>query len=206
MKLGRVVDLSHELHPGQEEYKLELKTAFTDELFPQYTRRPEDWYIISDLYFVTHVGTHIEMPYHRLREGQDTSTFPLQNLIGEAVILNFTGKGPGEVIDLVDLQKFDELIREGDIVILRTDLSKFYRTERSHDRPWMTKRAVGWLVEYKKIKCLGIDCSGIEGRGEEYKYQPNHLILFEHGVPLIENLSNLEELKEERVLLFVLPL
>ena len=44
---GRIVDLSHRLIPGKEEYGLELQTHFTDELYPQHERGPEVWYILQ---------------------------------------------------------------------------------------------------------------------------------------------------------------
>ena len=60
----KLLDLSHKMTPGKEEYLLELKTYSIEELLPQYNRRPEDWYILQEVHFITHVGTHIESPYH----------------------------------------------------------------------------------------------------------------------------------------------
>ena len=36
MITGRIVDLSHKLYPGKEEYHLRLKTHNTADLYPQY--------------------------------------------------------------------------------------------------------------------------------------------------------------------------
>lgn len=33
----------------------------------------------------THVGTHIDLPYHHSRDGLDAATFPLTDLVGNAV-------------------------------------------------------------------------------------------------------------------------
>ncbi len=59
-----------------------------------------------------------------------------------------------------------------------------------------------WLVE-KKIHCLGIDCTGIELRGQDY--QAAHCLLFENDIPLIEYVTNLGALEKDRFLVFVLP-
>ena len=72
----------------------------------------------------------------------------------------------------------------------------------SHDRPYLTNEAVKWLVE-KRIRLLGVDCSGIENR--ELKVQPNHRTLFEAGIPLIEPLNNLDALTDPRTWVFILP-
>ena len=205
MKLGRIVDLSHDLHPGKEEYKLEVRTYFVDELLPDYKgkRKPGDWYIMQEITMWDHVGTHIESPFHYLKDGPDISQLPLETLIGEAVVLDFRHKGFGEAIELEEIKKAGEdRIHKGDIVFLKTGLSKYYGTEHSHDRPYLANDAVVWLVE-KSIRCLGVDCSGIENRN--LKEQPNHRTLFEAGIPLIEHLNNLKALTQERVTVFILP-
>ena len=202
MKIGRIVDLSHKLCPAKEEYKLEAKRYFVDELYPQYKRRPNDWYIMNEVTFLTHVGTHIEAPYHYLKEGKDISEMPLERLVGEAVVLDFLHKKTNEAIDIKDLERYEQKIKEGDIVLIKTGLSRFYRTDKAHDRPYLTNEAVKWLVK-KKIHCLGVDCTGIEPKGNDY--QVNHETLFKNDIPLIEYLTNLDQLKKERFLIFILP-
>ncbi|MEW6405017.1 MAG: cyclase family protein [Chloroflexota bacterium] len=202
MKIGRIVELSHVLHPREEEYKLELQTHFVDDLLPGYTRKKGLWYIMQEVRLCTHVGTHLEAPLHCLEDGQDVSEIPLNRLIGEAVVLDFTYKKPNEPITLEEMKEVGAEIRENDIVLIKTGLSKFYNTEHAHERPYPTLEAVKWLVE-KKIACLGLDCSGVEVRGADD--QPNHRTLFENGTPLIEHLTNLDQLRRQRVWLFILP-
>jgi len=203
MKKGRIVDLSHKLYSGKEEYGLEIKTFFTDELYPQYKRGPSTWYIMQKLIISSHVGTHIEAPYHHLKNGQDASEIPLEKLVGEAVVLDFTEKRPNEAIDVKDLKKYEGKIKPGDIVLIKTGRGKFYRTKRAHERPYLTNEAIKWLIK-KKMNCIGIDATGVEIKGAPN--QPNHRILFENGIPLIESMANLTELRKDRVFLVVLPL
>jgi arylformamidase len=202
VKIGRIVELSHVLHPGEEEYKLELQTHFVDELLPGYTRKKGTWYIMQEVCLCTHVGTHLEAPLHYLKDGQDVSEIPLNRLIGEGVVLDFTHKKPNEPITLEEIKEAGAEIRENDIVLIKTGLSRFYNTKHAHERPYPTSEAVRWLVE-KKIACLGLDCSGVEVKGTDD--QPNHRTLFENGIPLIEHLTNLDQLRKQRVWLFILP-
>jgi arylformamidase len=95
-----------------------------------------------------------------------------------------------------------KIVREGDILFVRTGLSHNYRTPRSHDRPYFTVEAIRWLVG-RGISCLGVDCSGIEKRGEPQ--QPCHELLFRHGIPLIEHLANLEQLVKNRFSVVAVP-
>ena len=201
---GRVVDLSHGLLPGKEEYHLELDTHFTDELYPQYKRDTGVWYILQDIRMSSHCGTHIEFPYHHNRFGMDAGSFPLERLIGDALLLDFTRKKPFEAVTLDELRHFSGKIREGEMLLFNFDCAKFYRTERSHDRPYITHEAVRWLALDKKIGLIGSDASGIEVKGEPN--QPNHQLLMDAGIPIIEFAANLDRLRRERFTLLVLPL
>jgi arylformamidase len=201
---GRIVDLSHKLYPGKEEYHLELDTRFTDELYPQYKRDKDVWYILQDIRMSSHCGTHIEFPYHHSRHGLDAGSFPLERLIGDAVCLDFTRKKPFEAVTLEELEAFDGRIREGDMLLFNFDCARHYRTERSHERPYISHEAVRWLALEKKIGLVGSDASGIEVKGEPN--QPNHQLLMDNGIPVIESAANLGRLKKERFTLVVLPL
>lgn len=198
----RIVELSHDLHPGQEEYQLEVEHRYVEELLPEYKRPPDAWYIMSEVRMWSHVGTHMESPFHYLKEGQDVAHIPLERVVGEGVLVDFTDKSVGAPITVEDMEERGQDIREGDIVFVRTGLSHNYRTPRSHDRPYFPAATIRWLVE-KGITCLGVDCSGIEKRDQPT--QPSHEMLFKHGIPLIEHLANLEQLSKKRFRVVAVP-
>ncbi len=202
MKKKRIVDLSHTLLPGEEEYKLEVKNRFVEEFLPEYSRPKGSWYIMSEVTMWSHVGTHLEAPFHCLREGKDISEIPLSRLIGEAVVLDFFHKKTNEPIKRKELKEVGKDVKENDIVIIKTGLDRFYRTPKAHDRPYLTPEATRWLVE-KKISCLATDASGFEVRG--IHDQPNHRLLFKNDIPVIEHLTNLDKLTKKRFLLIALP-
>lgn len=202
----RVIELSHDLYAGEEEYGFEAQTRPVRELLPFYADKvpPNQWYVMSQLQLGSHTGTHMEAPYHYIQDGGDIASVPLSRIVGECVLLDFTDKGLGEPITDSDLKERGADIRAGDIVFVHTAFAHFYRTERSHDRPYFSEDAIRWLVEEKKIACLGVDCSGIENRNEPR--QPNHYMLFKHGIPLIEHLINLDKLRTRRFFVVAVPL
>jgi arylformamidase len=202
LRKGRIVDLSHRLRAGKERFKLEIDTFFVDEYLPGFKRIQDDWYVMQEIHMCSHVGTHIEAPLHHLKEGRDAAGISLERLIGEAIVLDFSYKKANESIEVQELEKVGQNVREGDIVLIRTGLSKFYNTP-NYRRPYLAKEAVKWLVD-RRVSCIGVDCSGIEKLDEEG--QPNHRIIFGNDIPLIEDLNNLEQLRQERVFLIVLPL
>jgi arylformamidase len=202
MKGYRIVELSHHLFPGQEEYQLEVHNRYVDDLLPEYERPSEAWYVMSEVQMWSHVGTHMESPFHYLKDGEDCAEIPLTRVVGEGILIDFTDKAVGEPITVEDLEQRGQGICAGDIVFIRTGLSHNYRTPRSHDRPHFPVEAIRWLVE-KGISCLGVDCSGIEKR--DLPTQPSHEMLFRHGIPLIEHLAHLERLSKTRFFVVAVP-
>jgi arylformamidase len=210
MQAHRITDLSHLIIPGKEEYRLEIDTRFTEqwETFAQYKRQEDHWYILSEVHFSTHVGTHIEFPYHHFKDGLDAAHFPLEKLIGEAIVLDISKWGQNDCITLPDLQKVaGDRIQKGDIVYFYTGLDRYYHTEKQHYRPWFTTESIEWLVSTGLI-VMGMDTSGIEVRnpdGSPFHGQPNHEVLLGAGIPLVEYLTNLGGLLDKRFMTYILP-
>jgi arylformamidase len=192
---GRVVDLSHRLYPGAEQYTLEV-THRGD-------RNTPEGDITSAVYMWSHVGTHVEAMLHFLWDGTDAAGLSIERLMGPAIVLDFRAKGVNEAISLEEMKKAGD-IEVGDRVLLMTGRHVQYRTPQSHDRPYVSEEAMRWLVDDRKINCLGTDSSGFEVRG--VSHHPNHQILNYAGVPVIECMNNLVELRKKRVYLIVLPL
>jgi arylformamidase len=193
---GRIVDLSHKLYPGKEEYHLDLITHHTDELYPQYKVGEGVWYILQDINMSSHCGTHIEFPYHHSKNGMDAGSYPLEKLIGNGLLLDYTHKKPGDAVTLTELKMHGLKIRVGDMVLFNFNCARSYRTAQSHDRPYITTEAIRWLVLERKISLIGSDASGIEVKGAPN--QPNHQFLMDHGVPIIESAAHLDQLRSER--------
>lgn len=198
----RIVDLTRVLVPGKEPFKFNVHTYFVEELLPQFHRKEDDWYILQEWELNSHVGTHVESPFHHLREGSDIAGLTLETLMGDAVILDFRGRKPDEEIGLSDLAALKADIRNGDIVLIRTGYDMEYG-QPDYGRPYIAQALIDWLVA-RQIKCLGIDASGIERyKAEE---QPCHLKLFTAGIPIIEELTNLGEVSSQRFHFMGLPL
>lgn len=191
---GRVVDLTHRLLPGKEQYTLEVSR--------RNERHGLEGDIMSTVYMWSHVGTHVEAPLHFLAEGGDTASIPVDRLMGPAIVLDFRDKETNEPITLQDLQEAGQ-IEPQDRVLIMTGRQDLYRTPRSHDRPYLTEEAARWLVEDRQISCLGTDSSGFEVRG--VSHYPNHRLLNTAGVPVLECLTNLTELRQQRIYLVALP-
>jgi arylformamidase len=200
----RLVDLSHALLPGQEEYPLSLETHDTAELYPQYRKDKDVWYILQTIHVSSHCGTHVEFPYHHNRGGMDAGSFPLERLVSPAVLLDFRRKLPDQAVTRAELEHLQDLIRPGDAVLLHFGRDRLYRTPRAHERPYLELEAARWLVLEKRVNLVGSDASGLEIKGAPN--QPIHQFLMDHQVPIIEFAAHLDALRRQRFTLLLLAL
>ena len=191
----RIIDLTHALLPGEEQYGLEVSQRGEPRTGP-------DGDIMSDVYLWSHVGTHVEAPLHFFANGRDTAALPPEIFVGPAIRIDLRHKETNEPITLDDLRAAD--VRVGDRVFLWEGRDRLYRQKGSHDRPFVTEEAGEWLVLDRKIRLLGTDSSGFEVRGGA-KDHPNHRLFLSHDVPIVECLTNLGAISNDRFFFVGLP-
>jgi arylformamidase len=204
MRKERIIELSHRIVPGKEHFKLVTRVDDVTNILPQVKHRPDVWYMLGEVTYCTHVGTHIEVPFHHKRDGADVADFPFRQLIGPLVVLDFRHKKNGQSITLEELRPHEKNINAGDMVFFWTGMDKLYHdNERWNDQPYLTVEANQWLVD-KGIGCLGSDASGLEVPGTDY--QPNHQAIMNAGIPMIESLKGLDQVENGEWIVFILPL
>lgn len=193
---GRIVDLSHALRPGKERYTVEIAHR-RDRTTP--TTKMQD-----AIYMWSHAGTHIEAPLHYIAGGGDVASLPLAAMVGPAIVLDFSHKGMREPISRDEIRAAGD-IAVGDRVLLRVGADALYRTPDALQGAYPTEEACRWLIDDRGIVLLGTDSGNFDVPGD--KTSPNHRILLEEaGIPVIECLNNLAELRRQRVFLVAVPL
>jgi len=200
----RIVELSHRIVPGKEHFKLVTRVDDVTSILPQVKHRPDVWYMLGEVTYCTHVGTHIEVPFHHKKDGADVADFPFRQLIGPLTMLDFRHKKNGEAITLPEVRAHEKRIHAGDMLFFWTGMDRYYHdNERWNDQPHLTIEANQWIVD-RRIGCLGSDASGLEVPGTDY--QPNHQAIMNAGIPMIESLRGLEQVVTGDWIVFVLPL
>lgn len=200
---SKVVELSHRMIPGKENFKLNVDVRDVTEILPEVKHRPDIWYVLTDIEMNSHMGTHLEFPYHHWKDGLTGADFPLEQLMGEAVVLDFSHKKKDEYITLEEVKAYDGKIKEGDILFIRTDMDKYFREDNWTDEVHLSEDALQWLVQFKP-KVIGTDATGFEVPGTDY--QPNHLTMFKNGIGMVESATNLKEIQDCRATVFILTL
>jgi arylformamidase len=141
----------------------------------------------------SHTGTHVDAPWHFLQEGNSIDIEPLDKFIGEAAIIDASGKNS---ITAEDFSGYD--IRSNDIVLIYTGTGD-HRT----DFAYLDFSAAEWMVEHG-AKCVGIDTASVEKFGK--KDAPVHKMLLARNIGIIENLANLKQFAGSRMFFVCLPL
>jgi kynurenine formamidase len=219
---GTLVDLSHEYSeqtvfwPTAETFRLE-KVA--DGVTPQ-----GYYYAANNFATSEHGGTHIDAPVHFARGHHAVEQIPLDQLVGEALVVDVTGACANQpdyrvtVGDFTAWERTNGEIPPASIVLIRTGYSRFWpdaarylgtdeRGEAAVAKlhfPGLHQDAAKWLAETKHVKAVGLDTASID-YGQSTMYEA-HRVLYERDVPAFENLTNLDRLPARGAFIVALPM
>jgi kynurenine formamidase len=166
----------------------------------------------SFLQISTHTGTHVDAPFHFIKDGVTIDELPLEKIVGKAILVDlrkFSTPCRGFTINQVKQSVGKNEIKEK-IVVLHSGWikDKWGSTELYSKNPFLTQEAADWLIN-QKIKALGVDFA-IDNPDQSLlpleKKFPIHRTFLKNGIPHIENLYNLELIDRNEFLLVALPL
>ena len=193
----RIIDLSLEIYHHTPVFPLDPHTGFITHQTIETTG-----YNITQIIMSTHVGTHLDAPYHFLAGGRTVDRLDLGKCIGEALVINMTHKRPKEEIRIEDFANFEKKIVKGSRLLIRTDWARFF-PDKSYffDSPVITVETAKWFAE-KEIGLLGVEVPSVNCQD----YMDVHKILLDKEIVVVEALTNLSKLTKEEVYFIVLPL
>ena len=132
---------------------------------------------------------------------------PLEHCIVSAWVIDLTGIKPKELISVAHLGGMADRVRPGEGLLLRTgwsvhvDQPEYYR----HHFPRISQELAQWCVE-RRVRLLGIEPPSVADVDSLEELTLIHRILLENSITIVEGLTNLEALREERVLFCAAPL
>jgi arylformamidase len=168
-------------------------------------RRGPGFWQVSSVHQSLHTGAHIDSPLHVFKDGITTAELSLDQVIGQAIVVDLSWVGANHEITIDDLRRGGaDSVRKGDIVLLRTDW-----TDRMYGKwpdyftqsPWFPPASAEWLVA-KDPKNIGFDffeeyCARLpDFSSEDF---PMHRVILGAGVVIMEGLTNLGALARPRV-------
>lgn len=138
---------------------------------------------VSHLSFSTHIGTHIDPPYHFMRDGQPLDQVPLDVFIGPASVIDV---GEVDVIDAAVLRRFD--LAGATRVLFKTKNSRFWHTTNEFQTSfvYLEADAAALLVECG-VRLVGIDYLSVEKFN--FEEPTTHWTLLGANVVIVEGLD-----------------
>jgi kynurenine formamidase len=215
------VDLTHELSADAVFWP----TADPFRMTTDFEGMTERGYYYSAYSFTTaeHGGTHIDAPVHFAEGRSPVNEIPLQQLIGDAVVIDVTEKVASNRDYRVGRDDFSAWearhgkMPPGNIVLLRTGFSRHWPDAQAYlgtaergeagaaalSFPGLGTEAARWLVETRQIKAVGIDTASIDfGKSRDFA---THVELMTHNIPVFENVAHLDRLPPTGAFVVALP-
>ena len=192
----KVIDLSHTINSS-------MSTYTKDEKFEAYdiASIEKDGYNEKLLSLCNYTGTHIDAPIHMINKGKTIDEFNISDFIGIAITIDVSEL---ESIDIKDLIKYKERINNCDFVILKTGWDKYWGSSGYlKGFPTLTEEAARWLCSFN-IRGIGTDTISIDAF-DSIDFEIHNTIL-SRGRIIIENLTNLNNVREEEFTLVATPL
>lgn len=188
---------------------------------------PENAFLSLDIVSMpTHMGTHIDAPYHygpnkSGQLGDTVEKLPIEWFYQPAVCLDLRHKKPAEYIYFDDIKnaliKSKHKLEPLNIVLICTGTDKLWGTkEYFNHAPGMSEEATAWLVN-QGIKVIGVDTYGFDRpfpvmladfwrTGNKAHLWPAHFYGRNNAYIQIERLINLDKLIGEKFNLACFPL
>jgi len=188
----RFVDLSHTIEDGMITYKGLPAPHVCDFLSREASKSRYavgTSFHIGRIDMIANTGTYVDAPFHRYEDGPDISQLALPRLADlDAVVVRLTGSAARAI----DAPAFAAVGVAGKAVLVQTDWSRHWRTDRYFEgHPYLTEAAALYLKQ-QGAALVGIDSFNIDDTAGGYR--PVHTVLLGAGIPIVEHLCGLGEL------------
>ena len=181
------------------------------------------WYAANSFCAAEHGGTHLDAPVHFAEGGRTAAEIPLEDLIGEAVVIDVTRAASTDRDLAIGIDAFEAweaangAIPQRAIVLLRTgwgerwpDAERYLGTAARGSPavadlhfPGLSEPGALWLVD-RRVRAVGIDTASID-RGQSTDFRA-HRTLAGADVPIFENVASLERVPARGAWVVALPI
>ena len=169
--------------------------------------------MISVLSILVHNGTHIDAPRHMVEKGVSVDRMPVAQFVKAGVLINLSDKGPNSVVTVKDVAESGVEIRPDTIVMINTGWTdKMWGKPGFWEQMPYLERGVAEYVANKGAAGLAIDVFPEKPLWRGVKLDPgevwiaNHLALMQKNLPLIQFVTNLSQIGNNRFTVVAVPL
>ena len=166
----------------------------------------DDGYNLELLFLSSHTGTHLDAPYHFVKNGQKISEIPLDRLVGNGILIKLKKTGNSSITksDITLFEKKNGKIPDNSSVFFYTGWQKNLKNKNYFTKnPGLDISSAKYLAS-KKINLVGIDSPSIDlGKDESFTA---HKILSKNNILIVENLANMNKIQSNEFHFTILPL
>ena len=184
------IDLSHVITDGMVTYPGLPAPVISDHLTREAAEEiygPGITFQIGLVNLCTNTGTYLDVPFHRYADGHDLTGLALERVAAvPAVCLDRRGQ---TAIDLSDADV--EGLADHAVLIFTGHASKWGSDAYFVSHPFLTETSAHRLRN-AGVACVGIDTLNIDST--EGGDRPVHTVLLGAEIPIVEHLTNLEQL------------
>lgn len=203
MKIVRVVDLSHPVTPETQVYPGDPVPHLE-----QHSTIDRDGFNLMSISMGSQSGTHVDAPYHFDNDTKRIDELPLPLFVGPATVIDCGNLSARQAITVESLGDQLAEIQSGDIVLFKTQWSRFYGTDEYFNNPYLHADLVKLLLD-RGVLTFGLDAINIDETPDETHegvgFPAHHLIAKAGGV-ICENLTNLDAINFDRPIVSLLPM
>lgn len=198
--MKRIIDLSYNIESNMPNYPI-----LPDVKIEKIRTIKKNGDNVTTIFIPSHGGTHIDAPIHQVDGGLTLDKLSIERFIGEAIMLDVSYKYNSDdiIITLSDIEKYKDKVKDGDIVVLNTGCYEHQDEFRKFG--YVDLEVASWFVE-KNIKLLAVDTPSVDLNVPSGEKMPIHQIILGAGIPIIEGLTNLGNINDERFLFVGFPL
>lgn len=182
----RIVDLTRTIEPG-----MPIFPGDPDPSFRVLAAFERDKCRVREITMGSHTGTHMDAPFHMIKDGTTLDNVPISRFCGSAVVVPCESCVQGGLITLETIIRCKGA-EEAEFLLLRTGWEKYWGKDAFFKGyPVLDEEAALWIVQKGK-KGVGLDVSSIDAVGGEDEHL--HRIILGGGTLIIENLCALYHL------------
>jgi kynurenine formamidase len=199
-----VIDLSRPIHTKMPVFPAISKTFLGVYLGHKDSLRPGNISSQTNiLVMCDHAGTHIDSPLHFNPEGTGIDKMPVDNMVGNAVVQDYSHKKNAETITASEIEENLKKIgadpRDLKFILFRTGAAEYYETDEYLSKYLeVPVAAVEWMLD-RGILVFGVDASTVD----HAKDRATHMLMRRRVCYHIENMANLDKLPADRVFTFI---
>jgi kynurenine formamidase len=174
--------------------------------FISWSNLKEDGYNLELLFLSSHTGTHLDAPYHFVKNGLKINQIPLDRLIGKAILIKIKKTKNNAITksDIILFERKNGKIPNKSSIFFSTGWQKNLQKKNYFtENPGLDISAARYIAS-KKTNLVGIDSPSIDlGNDESFNV---HHIFSQNNILIVENLTNLKKISSKEFNFTILPL